>query len=90
MKKAQAPVFIQREFLCFYFGRALPNVKLRGFIQSWVFNMRVSERLGSLVFIQKHFSKEFSSYPGGISAHRSSSTHIILVAGTCSAHGINP
>jgi hypothetical protein len=55
MKKAQAPVFIQWEFLCFYFGRALPNVKLRGFIQSWIFNMRVSERLGSLVFIQKHF-----------------------------------
>ena len=33
----------------------MPNVKLRGFIQSWIFNMRVSERLGSLVFIQKHF-----------------------------------
>ena len=55
MKKAQAPAFIQREFLCFYFGRALPNVKLRGFIQRWVLNRRVSERLGSLVFIQKHF-----------------------------------
>ena len=55
MKKAQAPVFIQREFWCFYFGRALPNVTLRGFIQSWIFNRRVSERLGSLVFIQKHF-----------------------------------
>jgi len=26
-----------------------------GFSQSWIFNMRVSERLGSLVFIQKHF-----------------------------------
>ena len=36
------------------------------------------------------FSKELSSYPGGTSAHRFSSTHIILVAGTCSAHGINP
>ena len=47
-----------------FFWRILPNVKLRGFSQSWIFNMRVSERLRSLVFIQKLFSKEFSSYPG--------------------------
>ena len=52
-----------------FFGRTLPNVKLRGFSQNWIFNMRVSERLRSLVFIQIHFfqknqqlsSRNFSS-----------------------------
>ena len=35
------------------------------FIQSWIFNMRVSERLGSLVFIQKHFSQRTQQLPRG-------------------------
>ena len=43
----------------------MPNVKLRGFSQSWIFNMRVSERLESLVFIQKHFFPRTQQLPRG-------------------------
>ena len=72
------------------FWRTLPNVILRGFSQSWIFNMRVSERLRSLVFIQKLFFPKNSAAIQGNFSSQVFIYNIILVTGTWSAHGINP
>ena len=52
-------------FFCFlfFFWQSFAKRQAQGFIQSWICNMRVSERLGSLVFIQKQLFQIIQQLP---------------------------